>query len=221
MATLAAGCGFSGAAAGEQKIWRIMPIGDSITEGAGHFAVYRYPLLKRLTEAGCRVEYVGTRRSNSPAGVLQHEGYSGKNAEYIASVVGKHFSEHPADIVLIHAGHNHFEHEKPIAGILAATEKMITDIRSANPDVVVLLAQVVTSGKLPKYSYIPALNEQIAQLGEKLSTPRSPVIIVDQTAGWDWRTDTISDHVHPNEQGAQKMAQHWFDALVKVMGKKN
>lgn len=220
MAALAAGCGVSAAQAGESKTWRIMPVGDSITEGGGSFSVYRYPLLKLLTEAGYAVEYVGSKASDSPAGKLRHEGYGGKNAEYIASIIGDHFREHPADLVLIHAGHNHFEHERPIPGICAATEKMIADIRATNPRVIVLLAQVVTSGKLPKYSYIPGLNKQLAELGKKLDTPDSPVIVVDQAAGWDWRADTVADHVHPNAQGAQKMARRWFDALAKVMSQK-
>ena len=77
----------------------------------------------------------------------------------------------------------------------------------------VLLAQVITAGKLPKYSYIPELNAELARLAEKISTPAQPVIIVDHATGFDWRTDTIADLVHPNAAGAAKMAQRWFVAL--------
>jgi len=196
-----------------------MPVGDSITQGGGGFSNYRYALLKKLTEAGYRVEYVGSRQSDSPAGKLRHEGYGGKNAEYLATVIGKHFKEQPADIVLIHAGHNHFVHEKPVPGIVAATETMIRDLRKTNPRVTVLLAQVITSGKLPKYSYIPALNEALEVLGGRMTTSDSPVIVVNQAKGFDWTTDTVADKVHPNARGAEKMAARWFDALTKVLAK--
>jgi lysophospholipase L1-like esterase len=196
-----------------------MPVGDSITEGGKTFSTYRVPLLEKLRAAGYRVEYVGSRTRPSPLGPLQHEGYSGKNAEYLARVVGKSFHDHPADVVLLHAGHNHWAEQKPVPGIIAATESMIATFRAQNPRVVVLLAQVIPSGKLPKYAYIPELNLQIAALAARLDRPDQRVILVDQARGFDPIEDTISDHVHPNARGAEKMASKWFDALVTVLHK--
>lgn len=198
-------------------VWRIMPVGDSITEGGSTFSTYRVPLQKKLADAGYRVEFTGSRQSPSPAGPLRHEGYGGKNAEFLATVAGKSFKEHPADIVLIHAGHNHFIEEKPVAGIVAATETMIRSFRETNPKVIVLVAQVIPSGKLPKYSYIPDLNEALAKMATRLTTPQQPVVIVNLADGFDWQTDTIADHVHPNAQGAEKMAARWFEALKRIL----
>lgn len=201
------------------KPWRIMPIGDSITEGGATFSVYRLPLREKLTAAGYDFEYVGSKSSPSRVGQLRHEGYGGKNVEFIASVLPGNFEKHPADIVLIHAGHNHSIEEKPIPGILAATGSMIVAIRKTNPKVIVLVARPILSGKLPKYGYLPELGKEISTLAERLGTPVSPVIVVDQASGFDFKTDAIADKVHPNEAGAGKMAQRWFDALTPVMGK--
>ncbi|MEI6175752.1 MAG: GDSL-type esterase/lipase family protein [Verrucomicrobiota bacterium] len=206
-------------AAASGKPWRIMPIGDSITEGGSTFSVYRLPLLEKLRAAGYDIEYVGSRNSPSPYGPLRHEGYGGKNIEFISSVVPENFEKNPADIVLLHAGHNHTIDEKPIPGILSATEALIQSLRKSNPKVVVLLAQPITSGKLPKYAYLPALGKETSALAKRLNTPESPVISVDQACGFDFKTDTISDKVHPNATGANKMAQRWFEALTQVMGK--
>jgi lysophospholipase L1-like esterase len=96
---------------------------------------------------------------------------------------------------------------------------MIATFRAQNPRVVVLLAQVIPSGKLPKYAYIPELNLQIAALAARLDRPDQRVILVDQARGFDPIEDTISDHVHPNARGAEKMASKWFDALVTVLHK--
>jgi lysophospholipase L1-like esterase len=201
------------------KVVRIMPVGDSITEGGKTFSTYRYPLLKKLTDAGFKVEFVGSRQSDSPSGALRHEGYSGKNAEFLATIIGKSFRDHPADIVLLHSGHNHFIEEKPVDGIVAATESMIKTVREINPRVTVLVAEAITSGKLPKYSYIPALNEALRKMAARLDTPQQRVIAVNQADGFDWKTDTVDDKVHPNERGAEKMAARWFDALKPLLEK--
>lgn len=203
--------------ASADKIWRIMPIGDSITEGGSTFSVYRLPLGQKLKASGCAFEFVGSKSSPSPMGPLAHEGYGGKNAEFLAQVVPKNFEKKPADIVLIQAAHNHTVEEKPIPGILAATEAMITAFRKTNPKVIVLLAQPILSGKLPKYAYLPELGKEIPGFAKRLTTPDSPVIVVDEATGFDFQTDTISDKVHPNAAGAEKMAQRWFEALAKVI----
>jgi acetyl esterase/lipase len=200
-----------------RKVYRIMAVGDSITEGGGEISCYRYPLWEKLFSAGYLVEFVGSRESQSRIGPLRHEGFSGKNAEYVAKMLGKDFSAHPADIVLIHSGHNHSSAEKPVHGIIVATEFMIRTVRGINPHVVVLLAQVIPSGKLPKYEYIPELNLELGRLASRLNTPEQPVIAVNMTEGFDWHTDTIRDHVHPNPRGAEKIAEHWFMALTNVM----
>lgn len=208
-----------GLAAEPRKSWRIMPVGDSITEGGSTFSVYRLPLWEKLTAAGYVFEYVGSKTSPSRIGPLLHEGYGGKNAEFLAGVVPGNFAKTPADIVLIQAGHNHSIEEKPIPGILSATESMITAFRKTNPKVIILLAQPILSGKLPKYAYLPDLGKEIAALAKRLNTADSPVIGVDQASGFEFQTDAIADKVHPNAAGAEKMAQRWFDALTKVMGK--
>lgn len=73
-----------------QNVYRIMAVGDSITDG-GKDAGYRGLLPKKLSAAGYRVQFVGTRGSEP----LRHEAYGGKNAEFLAGVVGKSFQEHP------------------------------------------------------------------------------------------------------------------------------
>ncbi|HWL14278.1 MAG TPA: alpha/beta hydrolase fold domain-containing protein [Opitutus sp.] len=196
---------------------RLMAVGDSITEGADFFTSYRFPLWEKLFGAGYVVEFVGTRTRPTRIGPLAHEGYSGKNTEYLAAEVPAHFAAQPADIVLLHSGHNHTVEEQPVPGIVAATEKLIAAFRAANPRVTVLLAQVIPAGKLPKYAYLPALNAALAELAARLDRADQRVVLVDQASGFDWETDTVADKVHPNARGAEKMAQRWFDALQRVL----
>lgn len=195
-------------------VWRIMAVGDSITEGGDRFACYRPILAEKLRRAGIPCEFVGSR---GPADA-RHEGYSGKDIEFLAQTVPANFARTPADIVLLHAGHNHFASERPVPGMIAAYKRLITSLRTINPRVVVLLAQVIPSGRLPKYSYLPELNEQIAHLVAELHRPDQPVILVNQAEGFDWQSDTVADHVHPNAAGAAKIADRWLAALRALPG---
>ena len=200
----------------QQKHFTIMGIGDSITEGGDTFESYICPLWELLYGAGYDFDMIGPRRSYTRIGWINHYGNSGKNAEWVADGVEKIYPEYPADIVLIHSGHNHFMEEKPVDGIINAYRKMLAAIRSVNPDAYVLLAKVIPSGKLPKYKYIDKLNKRIGQFVKEQNDSR--LICVDQSAGFDWRQNTIADKVHPNRQGAKRMAETWYKALKKILG---
>ncbi|MBX3740573.1 MAG: alpha/beta hydrolase fold domain-containing protein [Akkermansiaceae bacterium] len=190
---------------------RILCLGDSITEGGSTFKVYRHVLAEKLDKAGIPVVFVGPKKDKAG---LAHGGYGGKSIEQVAVEYGKFHAAHPADVVIIHSGHNHTVEEKPIPGIIRTAEEMITLARKDNPQVIILLAKVIPSGKLPKYEYIPELNKEIAKLAEKLK-----VTVVDQETGFDWKTDTIQDMVHPSASGAEKMGAKFFDALQPLLAK--
>ena len=193
---------------------RIMPVGDSITQGGGAtYATYRVVLAAKLRAAGFRFEFVGSQVTATPQGPLRHEGYGGKNAEFLAGILDAKLAAAPADILMIQAGHNHFAEEKPIPGIVAATRAMVAAARRRNPQVVVLVAQVTPAGKLPKYSYIPELNLALAALAGELDRPGQRVVAVDLATGFDVAADTIADRVHPNDRGAEKIARRWAEAL--------
>ena len=192
---------------------RILAIGDSITQGGKTFVTYRLPLDQKLRAAGMKFEFVGSQQSDGPNGPLWHEGYGGKNAEFLAGLMPQKLKLAKPDIILLHCGHNHSAEEKPVPGIIAAERTIIEAARKQNPKVVVLLAQVIPSGKLPKYSYLPELNQAEIVLARELSRSDAPVMIVDLATGFDPQKDTILDKVHPNAQGAEKMANKWFLAL--------
>jgi len=205
------------AAAASRKERSILPLGDSITAGGATFHSYRGPLARMVRQAGFAVRWVGSQSTPADEPLLPHDGYPGKTIEYLAANMQRIYFAHPADIILLHAGHNHTVEENPIPGILASTREIIQIARSINPLVIILIAQVIPSGKLPKYAYIPALNMQLAALAKDINTKASPVILVDQAKGFDVRTNTIADRVHPNQRGAEKMARVWFNALRPIL----
>lgn len=203
----------------EDSTVAILPLGDSITEIP---VSYRYPLMKRLQEAGYQAKYVGSKTSYAnPAypemGKLAHEGYGGKTVQFLAERIKTTYPKNRADIVLLHAGHNQFADQLPIPGVIEATREIIRYIRSVTPHTAILLAQVIPAGKLPKYSYIPELNVELGKLAHELDRPDQRVIVVNQAEGFDWRTDTVDDLVHPNVAGGEKMAEQWYKAIVPLL----
>ena len=189
----------------------VLAFGDSITERQDS---YRSFLVPALAGKGLAVEFVGPKRD----AISRHAGYSGKNTKYLRSVSKEIYSEYPADIVMIHSGHNSFSKDQPVPGIIRDTEAIINNIRQINPEVQILLAQVIPAGKLPKYSYIPELNTELESLAKRLTKEGAHITLVNQAVGFDWKTDTAQDMVHPNASGARKMSDHWMAALLPDLG---
>jgi lysophospholipase L1-like esterase len=192
----------------------ILALGDSITQGGGKtFVGYREALIPELRRKQVKVEFIGPNRDAMSA----HAGYSNKNAGDLRSMIKDVYSQYSADIVLLHAGHNNFSEKKPVPGVIRDTEAILRTIWAINPKAVILLAQVIPAGKLPKYSYIPELNVELAALADRLAAEGRPIVLVNQAEGFDWKTDTIKDLVHPNASGAKKMADQWMKALLPIL----
>ena len=63
---------------------------------------------------------------------------------------------------------------------------------------------------------VVALNNAIPGWAAAQNTTDSPITVVDCWTGFDDAKDT-GDGVHPNSSGNQKMANCWFDPLVRVL----
>ncbi|MDF1751552.1 MAG: GDSL-type esterase/lipase family protein [Verrucomicrobiales bacterium] len=190
----------------------ILPLGDSITQGGSTFTCYREILAPQFRTEKRPFKFIGPNRDSTSA----HAGFGGKNTHYLANISEEIYRKYPADIVMIHSGHNSFSKDLPVPGIISDTKRIIENIRDINPEVTILLAQVIPAGKLPKYSYIPELNREFKKLAEQMKDQRSVIVLVDQSDGFDWKTDTIADKVHPNQKGAEKMAARWMEALLPL-----
>ena len=78
-----------------------------------------------------------------------------------------------------------------------------------SPDITILIAQIIPCD-LPECATIPALNEDIALLGD-LSTAESTVIVVDMETGFP--LENLRDGVHPDDEGDQLIAGRWMQAM--------
>jgi len=232
-------------AAQAEDVYRILPLGDSITQAEANRASYRYPLWKMLVDSEIEFDFVGSLRKHQDRFTQgtpphpdykgrsfdkDHEGHFGWNTEGIihgrdvdnGSGKGKlrqWIKGYDADIVLMHLGTNDAFNRQSNESTVKDMKKIIRILRRDNPDVTILLAKVTPVDYRPgNAEAVESLNQAIPQVAGDMHTERSPVILVDHFSGFDPDEHTY-DGVHPNEAGEKLMAQRWFDAIMEVTGK--
>ena len=102
-----------------------MPLGDSITAGGELFHSYRGPLARMLERSGfpCAGSAPNLRRRTSHNFTMKV--IQGNRSNILPSNMRRIYSANPADIILLHAGHNHTVEEHPVRGIVKSTEQII------------------------------------------------------------------------------------------------
>ncbi len=200
---------------------RIMPLGDSITQGDSKHNTYRRPLWIQLRKAGYNIDFVGSTREHvkghSPLSDFDqdHEGHWGWRVDQVLEKIDGWSRINNPDIVLIHLGTNDLFHGKSPESTLEELWQLVQKLRRTNPRVKLLIAQLIPCGDTVK---IQLFNQGIATLARITTTQESPILAVDQFSGFNAAAgaDTY-DGCHPNEAGEKKMASRWFAALKKVL----
>jgi acyl-CoA thioesterase-1 len=207
---------------------RILPLGDSITQGGRadrEEYTYRLPLARMLTDAGVAFDFVGSMSNGlSPKATWpdykgtpfdrDHEGHYGWKTAQVRDHLAEWMPKWAGapDIVLIHLGTNDQKPEDYDAAIVQPLKAIIGMLRKQNPQVVVLVGHLnFNDGAGPR------IRPFVEAMATELTAPDSPVVTVHHYKGWherpgDPESDTF-DWAHPNPQGQRKMAQQWFDAM--------
>ena len=202
---------------------RIMPLGDSITEGERGHDSYRRVLWQRLNGAGCMVDLVGSKSgvskgsrdsgSESPPHAdydQDHEAYWGYSVNELLPRVSGLVGQSNPDVVLIHVGTNDVLDGQSASGVASELGGMIDAIRASKPDVHILLAKIIPAS--PNATGTSAFNRLIEDLASRRSSAGSPIKVVDQASGY-----AVSDNydgVHPGPSGESKLGNKWADALL-------
>ncbi len=116
------------------------------------------------------------------------------------------------DVALIHLGSNDAIQGNSAISSVGELNQVIDILRQDNPNVTIFLTQLIPAVDGGFNNRIQQLNSLIPGIVADKNQSNSPVILVDQSSGFNANTDTY-DGVHPNNAGEAKMAQKWFDAL--------
>jgi lysophospholipase L1-like esterase len=204
---------------------RILPLGDSITDGrGGSDAGYRRPLLDLLTKAGRLAQFVGLATGNAgtlPPDQLHHEGHNG-------AVIAAGNTGRPGltdridtwlgptgvrpDIILLMVGSNDVTMDYELSGAGKRLETLIARLAEAAPKARILVAQITPSADPAVDGRARTYNAAVAAAVAARAAAGESVRLVDMHTAVAPRN--LRDNVHPNDAGYAEMAAAWFEAIT-------
>jgi GDSL-like lipase/acylhydrolase family protein len=198
---------------------KIMPLGDSITEGAqAEQGGYRWPLEDLLVDAGYAFDYVGSLTVGSPAAMPRpwHEGHGGYTIEsqdgghqLEGAVVDSALRTYQPDVILLLAGTNNLNFPDTLDPdkTSAMYDRLLAQIFSLSPDIGVVASPVPWKAAVP--------SDQVAAFNQRINA------IVDRYADAGFHiawVENLPDGIHPSQPAYGRMAEQWFESLQAISG---
>ena len=188
---------------------KVMPLGDSITDGITAAGAYRTKLWKNITNSGLSVDFVGSLSGGpSDLGDKNHEGHSGWRIDEISNKINSWMDTYKPQIVLLHIGTNDISQKYDLNNAPARLGDLVDKI----------CAKLPSGGKLYVAKIIPisyadatSYNNQITSIVQNKKNQGKPVFMVDMYSALT--LSDLADGVHPNANGYGKMADVWFNAI--------
>jgi len=194
---------------------KVMPLGDSITDGIQTPGGYRIGLWQSFTSAGTKVDFVGSL-SNGPSnlGDHDHEGHSGWRIDQIdANIVGWLHTYNPRTI-LLHIGTNDVIQNVNLSGAPSRLGTLLDHITSTVPNAEVFVAQLIPLSY--NDSAIRTFNSAVPGVLQPRVAAGKHLHLVDMHSALT--TSDLTDGTHPTANGYNKMAATWLNALKSVPG---
>lgn len=191
---------------------RVMPLGDSITDGFNLPGGYRTSLWQRLAGAGYTIDFVGSRFNGPPElGDHNHEGHSGWRIDEIDANIVTWLRASTPHVVLLHIGTNDLDQNYHISEAPARLSTLVDHILANAPGVELFVAQIIPEADPALAARVKAYN---AALPAVLQGKGPHVHLVDMHGALT--TADLADGVHPTAAGYAKMAAVWYSALQSV-----
>ncbi|MQS15954.1 hypothetical protein F7Q99_27790 [Streptomyces kaniharaensis] len=190
---------------------RVMPLGDSITAGAGSStrSSYRAPLWNLVADQfRYTVRYVGSQAGGQLAD-LAHEGHSGYMIDDIRAGIDQWLAAAHPDVVLLHIGVNDLDRSTDPTHAPDRLKALVDRIFADQPGVAVVMEGVIptTQGLQVSPSNFNDRARQLqaieAQAGNSFRYVEPPALTSSEMA----------DRLHPNDSGYNRMAQAFYTGL--------
>ncbi len=215
VAAMATGTGT--AAAESNGGTRVMPLGDSITEGTQVPGGYRIGLWQRLLGGRYTVDFVGSQ-FNGPAGLgdHDHEGHPGWRIDQIDANIAGWLRSYTPRTVLLHLGTNDVLQNYNVAGAPQRLSTLIDRVTAGAPNADVFVATIIPLSNAGQESAARTLNAAIPGIVQSKVSAGKRVHLVDMHS--KLTTADLIDGIHPTAGGYDKMAAAWYAALQSVSG---
>ncbi|GHJ12893.1 MULTISPECIES: RICIN domain-containing protein [unclassified Micromonospora] len=196
---------------------RVMPLGDSITEGTQVPGGSRIGLWQRLAAGGYRVDFVGSQ-FNGPSnlGDHDHEGHPGWRIDQIDANITGWLNTYQPRTVLLHIGTNDILQNYNVSTAPNRLSTLIDRITTTAPNADVFVAQIIPLANAGQESAVRTFNAALPGIVQSKVNAGKRVHLVDQHAALT--TADLIDGIHPTATGYDKMAAVWYAALQSVSG---
>ncbi|TDV57320.1 cellulose binding domain-containing protein [Actinophytocola oryzae] len=196
---------------------RVMPLGDSITDGFGVPGAYRTGLWQRFVNADYRVDFVGSGYNGpSNLGDHDHEGHSGWRIDQIDAAVVAWLRTYTPHTVLLHIGTNDIIQNRDLANAPARLSTVVDKITATAPDAEVFVATLIPLGDATQEANVRAFNAAVPGIVQSKVNAGRKVHLVDMHSAVS--AADLYDGIHPSAAGHDKMAAAWYAALRAVPG---
>ena len=185
---------------------RIMPLGDSITQGVGSSAMngYRVPLQQQLARTGTGFDFVGSQSDGVSTADTQHEGHSGWRIDEIAARLPDWLTIYRPRVITLHLGTNDMIQNYQTGGAVDRLGGVIDQIYAGVPAATVVLTSLVPSRTAAIDARIRQFNLGLRDMVRRRTENGKHLIYLDLSVV---TTADIADDVHPNDAGYAKMAK--------------
>jgi hypothetical protein len=195
---------------------KIMPLGDSITDGIGFSGGYRVELFSKARADGKSITFVG-RFMNGPNMVdgvtfpRSHEGTSGITIGGLDMTIPEPALNPDPHIVLLHIGTNDMSNASNGAADRLAS--MMDQILTTLPDSLLVVSSIIP---LPfAANAVTTYNAAIPALVQTRASAGKHVKYVDQFD--DFPESELGDGIHPNQAGYARMAGVWYAEIKDLL----
>ena len=200
---------------------RILPLGDSITDGYGVPGGYRWRLGKKLRLSGVAVEFVGSL-ANGPDrwSDRHHDGHSGWRIDQLQAEIDGWLAASKPDWIPLMIGTNDVVQEFELATAPDRLETLIGDIFRGAPEAMLGVATIPpVLDHFPVGSNLNAkveiYNDAVRSLVQQFQTQGQGICLADAYPIFD--PEDLPDGVHPNKTGQDKLGELWFQTISMVL----
>ncbi|KAL8676965.1 MAG: hypothetical protein Q9186_006574 [Xanthomendoza sp. 1 TL-2023] len=197
---------------------RILPLGDSITNGFQSTDNNGYRLTLQRDLAGSKLLFVGSQ-SGGTMDDNWHEGWNGYTIDKIEDKSSLSVAYFKPNIILVHAGTNDMNLNPPVDPEHAPDRlgRLIDNlIGFGTADSLILVAQIIGASNGQTNSLIQKYNEAIPAVVAKRATNHKVAVVDFRNA---LQASDYADGLHPNDNGYKKMGDIWFKAIQDAAGK--
>ena len=211
------------------SINKILTLGASRVEGSRpEFESYRYELWKDLKENNWIFDFIGTQTDeayyptfNNMNFDKDHEGRGGWTSGEIQDGLDNWLNQTgPADIVLLSSpGGNDALQGLSYSQAVVNINNIIDILQADNPNITIILEQMAparTDIMTPELTdFFLQMQQEVINISANKTTSSSLVKEVDMFSGFN--NSLLADDVHYNQDGAEFIANRYYNVLINVL----